>query len=288
VNAAAGVGVSFVSAVAINGGFFLQHQGSATAPALSLRRPLASLRALFFTPRWLAGWLGGIAGWGLYICALALAPLSLVQAASAGGVVVLAALTWASGQRLTARERLGTAAAVAGLFLLGASLGTVAPAAAVASQAVFAWIALLVVAAALAAGPAAPYLRPGAGLGVAAGLLYAAGDVATKGAFAPGGTAWLVPLLLACHLGGFVTLQLGFQRGTALATAGPATLLLSGVPIVAGLSLFHDGVPTGVLGAVRLASFAAVVAGAVLLAGASAEPAAVTPSPDTRTPVPPT
>jgi len=287
VSPAAGVGMSFVSAAAINGGFFLQQQGSAAAPALSVRRPVASLRALFSTPRWLAGWIGGIAGWGLYVWALALAPLSLVQAASAGGVVVLAALSVATGQRLTPRERLGAAAAVAGLFLLGLSLGSVAASAAVARPAVLAWIAILALGAGLAAGPAASRLRPGAGLGVAAGLLYAAGDIATKGAFSPGGTVWLVPLLLACHLGGFVTLQLGFQRGTALATAGPATLLLSGVPIVAGLSLFHDGLPGGILGVLRVASFAAVVAGAVLLAGASAEPAVLTPTPDTRTPVPP-
>jgi hypothetical protein len=54
-------------------------------PPLSLRRPLASLRLLFAHKGWLIGFLAGIGGWVLYVAALALAPLSLVQATSAGG-----------------------------------------------------------------------------------------------------------------------------------------------------------------------------------------------------------
>jgi hypothetical protein len=55
-------------------------------PPLSLRRPLASLRLLFAHKGWLIGFLAGIGGWVLYVAALALAPLSLVQATSAGGL----------------------------------------------------------------------------------------------------------------------------------------------------------------------------------------------------------
>jgi hypothetical protein len=46
----------------------------------------------------------GLAGWGLYIVALDLAPLSLVQATSASGVGLLALLVRAGGVRLSARE----------------------------------------------------------------------------------------------------------------------------------------------------------------------------------------
>ena len=80
----AGLGLALASAGALNWGFFTQHGAASALPPLSLRRPLRSLRLLFGERRWLAGFLVGIAGWLLYVGALALAPLSLVQAVSAG------------------------------------------------------------------------------------------------------------------------------------------------------------------------------------------------------------
>ena len=59
--------------------------------------------------------------------------------------------------------------------------------------------------------------------GLAAGTLYAAGDVATKGAVFGGAWLVLVPVLLAAHGLAFVALQLGFQRADALETAGTAS-----------------------------------------------------------------
>src|SRR5439155_15110211 len=88
----------------------------------SPRRPLRSLRLLFSHGRWLLGFFVGIGGWVLYVAALALAPLSLVQATSAGGIGLLALLVRATGVRLSAREWGGVGVAVLGLVLLGASL----------------------------------------------------------------------------------------------------------------------------------------------------------------------
>jgi len=59
---------------------------------------------------------------------------------------------------------------------------------------------------------------------------------------------------------------MGFQRGGALATAGSANLLLNALPIVAGVTLYHEAIPGGTLGAARVAAFGLVIAGAVLLA----------------------
>jgi len=76
-------------------------------------------------------------------------------------------------------------------------------------------------AAAIAASPAARVLPAGAGLAVAAGLLYSAGDVATKEAAGGIAPVYVFALLLAaCHGLGFVCVQLSFQRGTAPATVG--------------------------------------------------------------------
>ena len=64
----------------------------------------------------------------------------------------------------------------------------------------------------------------------------------------------------------FVALQLGFQRGYRLATASTSTLLTNALPIAAGLALFHEHLPPGPLGALRVAAFVCVVAAAALLA----------------------
>jgi hypothetical protein len=119
--------------------------------------------------------------------------------------------------------------------------------------------------AALFAGPFSRWLAGGAGLGIAAGFCYAAGDVGTKAAVGGGARLLFVLPLLAAHGLGFVFLQLGFQRGGALTPAGVATLFTNAVPIAAGMVLFGDGLPSGALGVARLLSFAAVVAGAALL-----------------------
>jgi hypothetical protein len=264
---AAGLLLALLSAAALNVGFFVQHTASGKLPELTLRHPLVSLSALFTSWRWLAGFVTGLAGWGLYIIALGLAPLSLVQATSAGGVGLLALLARASGVRLSAREWVAVAAAVCGLLLLGLSLPAGAAHGAGTSWAPpLAWVAASVGAAALAAVPAARVLRPGAGLAAAAGLLYSAGDVATKaavGGISP--VAVFAVLLPACHGLAFVSLQLAFQRGTALATAGVSTLLTNLLPILAGVIIFHEYVPGGAAGVLRALGFAGAVLGAALL-----------------------
>jgi hypothetical protein len=77
--------------------------------------------------------------------------------------------------------------------------------------------------------------------------------------------------VLACHGLAFVSLQLGFQRGGALATVGVSTLFTNALPIAAGMTLFQEGLPAGVLGALRVVAFAVVVVGAALLARPDAE-----------------
>lgn len=270
VGVAGGLALALVSACAINWSYYAQHDAASGLPQLSLRRPLRSLAALFAQRRWLAGFLAGIGGWLLYVAALALAPLSIVQAVSAAGIGVLALLVSRGGVALARAERIGVGAAVLSLVLLGLSLvndhthgdhgGWIG---------VGVWLGVSAGVAALAAGLLARWLVPGAGLGLAAGVLYAAGDVATKAGVGGGMHALFLPAMLACHAVAFVALQLGFQRGRALATAGTATLFTNALPIVAGMALFHERLPSGGLGALRVAAFVLAVVGAAALTARS-------------------
>jgi hypothetical protein len=256
---ALGLLLAVASTVAINGGYALQHAAASSLPPLTLRRPVRSLVALFRTPRWLTGFVAGLCGWGLYVVALRLAPLSLVQAAAAGGVAVLAV----GAGRLRRSELVGVAAAIAGLALLAASLGGQTGSGRGSAVWVVVWMACSLVVAA-----AAGTLRNG--LGTTAGVLYAAGDVGTKAAVVGGARLWFVPGLLACHGLAFVALQLAFQRGRRLATAGVAVLWTNALPIAAGMALYSEAAG----GVLRILAFALVVLAATALAREAApEPA---------------
>ena len=77
--------------------------------------------------------------------------------------------------------------------------------------------------------------------------------------------------LIVFYGSGSAVLQAAFQHGGALTTAGLSTLMTNALPIAAGMVLFHEPLPSGLIGAVRVAAFAAVVAGAVLLAARGKE-----------------
>jgi len=102
--------------------------------------------------------------------------------------------------------------------------------------------------------------------GIAGGLLFSVGDISTKIATQGGARlAFAVPLVGGYVLG-TAMLQLGYQRGGALTVAGIATLLTNALPIAAGTVLLDEPIPAGALGVLRIAAFAIVVAGAIVLA----------------------
>jgi hypothetical protein len=278
-----GLALALVAALVLNFGFFVQHGATNTMHSLSLRHPLHSVRLLVTNREWMLGYATGWVGWGIYIAALSLAPLSLVQAVAAGGVGVLAFLAHRLGTPLGGRERVGAWIAVAGLVLLGVSLTAHLHRARPAHT-----VTLLIViavgagAAGLLAGLTARTRRAAAALGCAAGLFFGVGDLATKGAVSGKGLLF-VPLLAACTALGFVTLQLAFQRGRVLETAGLSVLVNNMIPIGGGLLLFHETLPGGAAGVARVASFAAVIVGAVLLARAPEAPGPDHPNPQPRT-----
>ena len=277
--------ITLVSACMLNVGYLLEHSVASKAPPLSLRHPVASVNSLVGNRRWLLGFGSEGAGWLLYVAALALAPLSLVQATAAGGVGILAVMVArVTRVPLTVRERIGAVLSVVGLALLGLSLlgshgeGSVSG---------YVWISVWLVASAGAAcilTQLSGVIGGGPAWGLAAGILFAAGDVSTKMAVSGGAAnvAFLVCLIIFYALG-TVVLQAGFQRGGALTTAGLATLLTNALPIAAGMLVFREPFPNGWVGAVRIVAFAAVIGGAFLL---SSHTKAAKPRPTREEPTP--
>jgi hypothetical protein len=263
-----GLILALVTAAAFNWSWVAQHSITSRLPPLSVRRPWHSLGLLFGHRGWRIAFVIGLAGWALYILALRLAPLSLVQSVSAGGLGLLALLAQrAAGEPLPRREWIGVALAVLGLVFLSASLaGGSSGSSAGPWVAVAGWFAASFVAAALSIGPLGGLLAPGAGLGIAAGLMYAAADVGTKEAVHGGLLLLFVAPIWACHGLAFTFIQLSFQRGRALATAGLSSFCTNALPIAAGIVIFSERTPPGMLGALRYVAFGCVVAGAAAVA----------------------
>ena len=87
-----GLALALGCALATNCGFLLKRRGALVAEPVNARRPLNSAVALFRSRWWTIGWLVALGAWLLHIGALALAPLSTVQAVLSGGLVLLAVL----------------------------------------------------------------------------------------------------------------------------------------------------------------------------------------------------
>jgi hypothetical protein len=266
VEVAAGLVLSFVSALAVNWAYSREHDAANTLPPLSASRPLESARKLAGNRAWLVVFAAETTGWLVYLAALRLAPLALVQTVGASGIAVLALVeTGGHPERLRRHERLGAAAAVAGLVLVALSLigSTPADRRPQPIEAVL-WLGACGGAASVVA-LVRTRVSHAAALGASAGLLFAAGDISAKlVVFGGGWLIVLVPLVVAYALGS-LELQAAFQHGDALSAAGLATLATNAVPIAAGVVLLRQTRPGGAQGVLELVAFGLLVVSATLL-----------------------
>jgi hypothetical protein len=233
---------------------------------MSPRRPLRAAATLLASRAWLTAFGTETAGWLVYLAALRLAPLALVQAVSASGIAVLA-LAGGRGHpfRLPRRELLAIVLAIAGLVVLGLSLAGSHPTDHVPGAShVAAWLGGCA-GAATALSVARVGVSHAATLGLAAGALFSGGDISAK--LVVHGGAWLlVALPLVAFYGlGSIQLQSAFQHGDAVTAAGIATLTTNAVPIAAGILLLHETLPGGANRVLQVAAFVLIVGGATLL-----------------------
>ncbi|MGO9488682.1 MAG: hypothetical protein ACLQBB_06605 [Solirubrobacteraceae bacterium] len=263
------IGLAIVSTTLTNLAYLREHDAAAALPILSMRRPAHSLMLLLDDRSWLRGFAMETSGFALYAAALALASLALVQSIAAGGIGVLAYLSARmSGRRLGTRKLTGVTLSVVGLLALAVSLaGSSGAGTRGSTAAILVWLATTAAVALVALWVGRATGAVAVGEGIAGGLFFSIGDFSTKLATQGGARLAFLATLIIGYTVGSSLLQLGYQRGGALTVAGLATLLTNAVPIAAGTIVLHETVPAGALGVARILAFAAVTAGAVLLAG---------------------
>ncbi len=273
-----GLALALVCAVATSVAFLLKHRGAVLAPPVRVRHPLRSAADLFRS-RWFAvGWGVAVGAWVLHVGALALAPLSIVQAVLSGGLVFLAVFAERFfGFRLGRRQWAGVIVTAAGLAIIGLTSGPdegdppgYAPAALIAIE-----CGVLLVSAAIAAISTHRRISPAAEgllLGVVAGALFGVSDIAIK--FLADDVAsgvlelispWTVAALIA-SVGAFYASARGLQLGPGVEVIALTSVAANLTGIVGGILIFRDPVGAGELEIIgRMLAFCLVIAGAALI-----------------------
>lgn len=271
------LGLVFAVATALTSviGFLMKHRGAVDAPDVDPARPVRSSLALFRSRWYTLGILVATGSWGFHVAALALAPISLGQAVIAGGLVFLTVVAdRVFGLHVTRREWIGVAMAAAGLAVLAATLqGEADSAHNTYSAAVLG--AYTGVAAGLGTGAAlaSRAIRHGGPLlGMSAGLLWGASDVAIKaltGHFGDGVWATLlnpfILVVIGASLVGLTVSARSLQVGPPIPVIAITAAAGNIVTIAAGPIVFREPFPDDPLGViVRLGAFALVIVAAVL------------------------
>jgi len=260
-------------------GFLFKHRGAAEAPPVQWRHPIRSTLSLFSSKWWTIGIIVATSSWVLHVGALALAPISLVQAVIAGGLVLLTVIAERLfGLTVTRREWIGVAFTAVGLAVLAATLGETAGASHndYTGSTLLLYVgglSLLSLPLMLLAGRSGPTLG-GPLLAAAAGLQWGASDVTIKAASGDLGDGLAVlftPLtltILVLSLVGLVVSARSLQIGDAVPVIAVTSAAANLSTIASGLVVFREPLPEG-SGAValRLAALALVVVAATLTPG---------------------
>ena len=273
-----GILLALACAFATNLGFLYKHRGACAAPTVEVRHPLRSAKGLF-TSKWFAIGMGvAVGAWILHVAALALAPLSMVQAVLSGGVVLLAVMAEKLfGCDVGPRQRMGVVFTAVGLILLAvtlpASTGShshFSVTAMIAFEGGLVGIGALLIMGKRLGGPAEHH---GIMLGAASGVLFGVSDIAIKALTGLVGDAgvlglvspWLLMAALA-SIAAFYASARGLQDGEAvpvIATTGTAANVSC---IAGGIIVFGDPMPGDVLGViVQVAAFTMVCVAAFLM-----------------------
>jgi drug/metabolite transporter (DMT)-like permease len=273
-----GLALALVCALATNVAFLFKHRGAVLAPPVGVRHPLRSAADLFRSRWFTLGWLVAVGAWVLHVAALALAPLSIVQAVLSGGLVFLAVLAERYfGFHLGRRQWIGLSITAAGLFVIGVTSGSqegeapdYAPAALIAVECGV--LALAIGLATFSGRISALRAWDGMLLGVAAGALFGVSDIALKYLTNAVGNGvleilspWSVAALLASVVAFYASAR-SLQLGPGVEVIALTSVAANLIAIVGGILVFRDPIGTGALAITgRMIAFALVIVGAALM-----------------------
>ncbi len=270
-----GLALAVATALASIVGFLYKHRGAVERPDVDWNRPVWS-SLMLFRSRWYAlGVVIAVAGWGFHVGALALAPISLVQATIAGGLVMLTVIADRFfGHQVTRREWIGVGLAAVGLAFLAATLDGGADSAHsdYEDATLVAFVSVVIVAGVLTAVLGRSTARAGVLFGASAGLLWAASDTTIKALSDSIGESAaeilinpMALLVLILSLAGMLVSARSLQIGPAVSVIAVTSVAANATTIAAGPIVFSEPMPDETIGViVRVIAFALVICAAAL------------------------
>ncbi len=285
-----GIFLALLCALVTNLGFLLKHRGACEAPPVTMRHPLRSGAALFRSKWFAIGWAVAVLAWLFHVGALALAPLSMVQAVISGGLVFLTVMAERYfGCSVGSRQWMGVGFTALGLVLLAITLPGDSG-----DHASYSTVGMIIFEASLLAVGALLVFSPGLGnhqhhgvlLGVAAGILFGVSDVAIKALTGTVGDSglmgllspWLVTCVVASVIAFYASAR-GLQKGEAVPVITLTSAAANISAISGGILVFGDPMPSDPVGiVVQSMAFVLVIVAAALtpapIRAANASPAA--------------
>jgi drug/metabolite transporter (DMT)-like permease len=268
--------LAMACAVATQLGFLYKHKGACAAPTVDIRTPVKTVKGLFGSKWFAFGWIVALGAWVLHVAAMALAPLSVVQAVLSTGVVVLAVLAErVFGFGISRRQWAGVGLTATGLVLLVLTLPH-APGShsSFSLPAMIAFEAgLLAIGALLISGKhrVVGEHHHGIVLGAAAGLLFGVSDVAIKALTGMDGigevvlSPWFGTAVLASVIAFYASAR-GLQDGEAVPVIAATSTCANVSTIAGGILVFGDPMPGDAFGVVvQGVAFALVIVAALLV-----------------------
>jgi uncharacterized membrane protein len=257
-----GILLALACALATNIGFLFKHRGVCAAPAVDIRRPIKCAISLYKSPLFAIGMVIATGAWVFHVAAMSIAPLSLVQAVLAGGVVLLAVMAERFfGLEVGRRQWLGLGLTAVGLVLLGVSLPHVRG-----TDSHFSLAGMISFEAALIGGGTLLIMGPRMGaprehhgfmLGAAAGIMFGVSDISIKAISGLVGSEgiWglLSPWMLICviaSVAGFYACAKSLQDGDAVPVIAITGTAANMAGIVGGIIVFGDPLSGNPLGLV--------------------------------------
>ena len=274
-----GIFLALLCAVASNLAFFFKHRGACEACAVDIKHPFRTARSLWSSKWFALGMLVGAAAWGVHVAAIAVAPLSVVQAVLAGGVALLAVMAEKIfGLEVGPRQWWGLALTASGLILLGATLpqsdgahsSFSVPAMIAFEAGLFAVGTLLIMGKRLGGKDE----HHGVMLAAASGILFGVCNVGVKALTGIVGDAGALGLLLSPWLyiaiAGSVTAFYASARSLQDGDAVPVIAITGTAAniscIAGGIIVFGDPMPSDALGiAIQATAFVMVIVASALM-----------------------
>jgi drug/metabolite transporter (DMT)-like permease len=270
-----GLCFALVCALGTNLSSLFKARGAVLARPIEARHPLRSAANLFHQ-RWFAiGWVLALVAWVLHIEALALAPLSSVQAVLSGGLVFLAVIAERFfGFQLGRRQWAGVTITAAGLAVIGLTATSEGPQRSSLAALIVAETAILAFGIALvriSTRRDVEHRGEALLLAVAAGVLFGVSDVAIKylthahgpifGLLSP----WTLTALVSFAVSFYASAR-SLQIGLAIEVIAITSVAANLSAILGGILVFGEPIGSGAVAIIgRVLAFGLVIAGAALV-----------------------